>query len=240
LNKARSQTQEVLTSSLGLHVLPRPNQAGKRNLGYACPLSLSLPFAMSKTSNTSDLSPHVALGVALGLVLLAMLGRFVSIHGLGNFTPVGAVALFAGCYLKDRKLALLVPFTALLLTDCVIGLHSLLPVVYACFGFTVWLGMRLASAPEGSVEKHVQPKRVLGGALLSALCFFVVTNFAVWASTSMYAHTGAGLVQCFTMALPFFRNDLAGTLVYSALLFGGYALYQQRVLRGAAQPVGRG
>ncbi len=172
-----------------------------------------------------NLTPNTAVLVALGLVVLAMLGRFVSIDGLGNFTPVGAVALFAGCYLKDRKLALLVPITAMLLSDLVIGLHNLIPVVYACFGFTLYLGMRLS---RGGNAKQVSGLRVLGYALSSSAVFFAVTNFAVWASTNMYAHTVSGLGQCFWMAVPFFRNDLYGTLIYSALLFGGYAFYQQR------------
>jgi hypothetical protein len=167
-----------------------------------------------------NLTPNTAVLVALGLVVLAMLGRFISVEGLGNFTPVGAVALFAGCYLKDRKLALLVPITAMLLSDLVIGLHSLIPVVYACFGFTLYLGARLAHRVSGL--------HVLGYALSSSAVFFVVTNFAVWASTNMYSHTFSGLGQCFWMAVPFFRNDLYGTLIYSALLFGGYAFYLQR------------
>ena len=175
--------------------------------------------------NSAEFTPNVAIGVALALVLLAMLGRFVSVDGLGNFTPVGAVALFAGCFLKNRKLALLVPITALVLSDIVLGWHSLVLVVYACFALTLWFGMLLA--------KRFSASRVLGFALLSALNFFVVTNFAVWATSSMYPHTFAGLGQCFWLAVPFFRNDLAGTLIYSALLFGGYALYQARVRKFA-------
>jgi hypothetical protein len=170
----------------------------------------------------SSITPEMSIIIALGLVLLAMLGRFVSLEGLGNFTPVGAVALFAGCYLKDRKLALLVPASAMIFSDALIGFHALVPVVYACFALTVWMGMRLRS--------QVSSVRVLSYALLSALNFFVVTNLAVWIFTGMYPLNGAGLAQCFALALPFFRNDLLGTLIYSGLLFGGYALLQQRLL----------
>ena len=177
------------------------------------------------TEDSPEFTPNVAIGVALALVLLAMLGRFVSVDGLGNFTPVGAVALFAGCFLKNRKLALLVPITALVLSDIVLGWHALVPVVYACFALTLWFGTLLA--------KKLSASRVLGFALLSALNFFVVTNFAVWASSNMYPHTLAGLAQCFWLAVPFFRNDLCATLIYSALLFGGYALYQARARKFA-------
>ena len=158
--------------------------------------------------------------IAVALAALAIFGRFLSVGEFGNFTPVGAVALFAGCYLRDRKLAILVPFAALLLSDAVLGFHSLMPVVYACFALTTWLGMQLRTRISGL--------RVLGFALSGSLCFFILTNFAVWATSGMYPLTGAGLAQCFTMALPFFRNDLMGTLFYSGLLFGGLQLLQAR------------
>jgi hypothetical protein len=169
-----------------------------------------------------QISPQASIGIALALVLLAMLGRFISVDGWGNFTPVGAVALFAGCYLRDKKLALLVPATAMVLSDLAIGLHSLLPVVYACFALTVCLGMRMKGRASGY--------SVLGNALVGSMVFFVVTNFAVWLAGSMYPMSFAGLGQCFVMAIPFFKNELIGTLLYSALLFGGYALIQKRAL----------
>ena len=196
-----------------------------------------MPHNPSKLNpeNSGEFTPNVAIGVALALVLLAMLGRFVSVEGLGNFTPVGAVALFAGCFLKNRKLALLVPITALVLSDIVLGWHALVPVVYACFALTLWFGTLLAdkSRRTGDTANNLSAPRVLGFALLSALNFFVVTNFAVWATSGMYPHTLAGLGSCFWLAVPFFRNDLCGTLIYSALLFGGYALYQARVRKFA-------
>ena len=55
-------------------------------------------------------------------------------------------------------------------------------------------------------------------ALLSATIFFVITNFAVWMSGTMYPLTIDGLLLCYTMAIPFFGNTLAGTLFYVSLL----------------------
>jgi hypothetical protein len=59
--------------------------------------------------------------------------------------------------------------------------------------------------------------------------FFVVTNFGVWLGSGMYAHSAAGFVACYTAAIPFFRNTVAGDLFYSALLFGGFALLQRLI-----------
>jgi len=46
----------------------------------------------------------------------------------------------------------------------------------------------------------------------------------VWAFGTMYAHNFVGLIQSYTMAIPFFKNSLAGDLFYTAVLVGGYEL----------------
>ena len=64
--------------------------------------------------------------------------------------------------------------------------------------------------------------------------FFIVTNFGVWLVGNLYPKTLAGLAGCYVAAIPFFRNTLAGNVVYTLVLFGGFALAQRYlpVLRG--------
>ena len=64
--------------------------------------------------------------------------------------------------------------------------------------------------------------RIAGAALASSTVFFIATNFAVWAFSPMYAKTFEGLVLCYTMAIPFFQNTIAGDLVWSGAIFGTY------------------
>jgi hypothetical protein len=53
----------------------------------------------------------------------------------------------------------------------------------------------------------------------------MVSNFAVWVFSGIYAKTLAGLVQCYVMAIPFFRGTFASDLIYTPLLFSvPYAL----------------
>ncbi|MBM3818918.1 MAG: hypothetical protein FJW14_07875 [Acidimicrobiia bacterium] len=59
------------------------------------------------------------------------------------------------------------------------------------------------------------------------MLFYVVTNFAVWASTTLYPLTWAGLVTCYIAALPFFRNSLLGDMGFAVLLFGGFAVLER-------------
>jgi hypothetical protein len=159
-----------------------------------------------------------SLPLVLGLIALAAVGRYLPyiVPGLGNFTPVFAVALFGGAYLADKRVALLVPMLAMLVTDVFIGFHNLMWLVYGCMALCAYLGMRM--------QNRVSAGGVLGSALAGSLLFFIASNVAVWLSASMYPMTPQGLAECFFMALPFWRNELLGSLGWSLLLFGSYAL----------------
>jgi len=61
-------------------------------------------------------------------------------------------------------------------------------------------------------------------AVSASVIFFALTNFGVWLLSGMYSHDVTGLLACYTAAIPFLQNSLAGALFYSAVLFGGMAL----------------
>jgi len=73
-----------------------------------------------------------------------------------------------------------------------------------------------------AVRRSKSVETVIGASLLGSVSFFLATNWAVWQFTSMYAHTPAGLFNCYLMALPFFRGTLMGDLFYTAVLFGSF------------------
>ena len=79
-------------------------------------------------------------------------------------------------------------------------------------------------------REKITVARVAGAAIGSSLTFFVLSNFAVWyfGHGRLYPMTLAGLTTCYIAALPFFRNDVAGNLAYSAIMFGSYAWMQAR------------
>ena len=68
--------------------------------------------------------------------------------------------------------------------------------------------------------------RLAGAGLLSGTMFFVVTNLGVWAfgGGARYPLTGAGLVECYVMALPYLRNTLISMAVFLPLLFSRVSL----------------
>ena len=79
--------------------------------------------------------------------------------------------------------------------------------------------------------------RVLGYSLAGSVLFFIVTNFGAWLGASMYPQTMAGLGAAYVAGIPFFQWTVLGTLFYSALLFGGFALLRKQVPALRAQTV---
>ena len=136
-----------------------------------------------------------------------------------NMTSITAVALFGGAYLSDKRLAFLVPFAALLLSDFVLGFYGHMEVVYGSFALVVCIGLLL--------RKRRSPLRIAGAALASSILFFIITNFGVWAFGSLYPKTMAGLAACYVAAIPFFQNTLIGDALYTAVLFGSFALAER-------------
>jgi hypothetical protein len=157
--------------------------------------------------------------IIAAIIAVAALFRFLP-HP-PNFVPLTAIALFAGAYITDKRLAFLIPIGALFISDVIIGFHSTMIFVYASLIAMVGIGMLLQN------RKRVAPIAI--ATLAGSILFFVVTNFGVWAMTTMYPKTIEGLMSCYVAAIPFFRNALAGDIVYVTLLFGSFALAQRWV-----------
>ncbi|MGD2159736.1 MAG: hypothetical protein PVG94_01035 [Gammaproteobacteria bacterium] len=138
-----------------------------------------------------------------------------------NVSPVAAMALFGGVYFSDKRVAFLVPFLALLLSDFLIGLHDTMIYVYAGFALTVVIGFW--------IRQKLNVSRIAFAVIVSSLLFFVISNFGAWLSSGLYPMTTDGLMQAYIAAIPFFQNSLLGNMVFATLLFGGFALLQRNI-----------
>ena len=136
------------------------------------------------------------------LFLLAVLSRWVS-H-FWNFTLLGGAFLFAGAYFTDKKIAVLLMLSAMLVSDYVIGWHDQMPVVYFAYLIVVALGFLLN--PQSSRLK------IVGYSTLGSFIFYVVTNFAVWYQGALYPMTFSGLIQCYVMGIPFYGNQIVSDI----------------------------
>lgn len=159
--------------------------------------------------------------LALALIVIAAALR-IAPHPW-NFTPIGAMALFSGALVRDRRLAFAFPLLALFVGDLFVGFYklSVMLLVYASFLLSVLIGRWL--------KDHRSLGRISGATLLGAIQFFLVTNFAVWWLLNSYPKTPAGLTACYLAGLPFFWNTLAGDAFYCAVFFGAFALAERFV-----------
>jgi hypothetical protein len=177
---------------------------------------------------------------ALLLIALGVLSRIVP-HP-PNAVPMGAIALYAGARLP-RRWAFLVPVAAMLLSDLVMdfghfyawsGFDPARLVSYATFAAIAALG----SLPrrEGAALSWTRLARWSGMSLMASTIFFVMSNLAAWRAPELgYPATFAGLVTCFTMAIPFFPYTLLADLAGTTLLFFGLDPLRERLLRARKQ-----
>lgn len=137
-----------------------------------------------------------------------------------NFAAVGAVGLFAAARLGFWP-GLLVLAAALGVKDVGVYLTRGFPAdppTWLCFPLYVVLGSAFLRNTES-------PVRIGGTALAGSLAFFLTSNFCSWWNQTLpYGYSFAGLVDCYTAAIPFYRGTFAGDLLYSGILFGLHAV----------------
>lgn len=160
-----------------------------------------------------------------------------------NFAPIAAMALFGAMTFKSRWAALMFPLAAMLVSDTAIevayqagisqswGFHKGMWVIYPLMMAIGAMGLFFKEERSGLGK--------LGGlSLTSSLLFFTVSNFAVWAGSSMYSKDATGLLQCYVAAVPFLQWTILGDLCFTGILFGTWALAQSQFPVLRLRPIG--
>lgn len=142
------------------------------------------------------------------LVLIAVVSRLVTHQW--NFTAMGAVAVVAGFLISSRPLALATVLSSLLISDFVLGFHNTMIAVYIGYALMALIGIFMAS------NKF---SRIVAVSFIGSVTFFVVSNLGVWFEGQLYPQTFSGLVNCFEMAVPFFRNEMISTMLLAPALY---------------------
>jgi hypothetical protein len=153
--------------------------------------------------------------LAILFVLFAVGFRFLP-HPMA-FTPVAAALLYFGARMPRKHVWIPVALLAasdVILTKLVYG-YPLPADTFISWAY--YLAIVLFG---GVLMTNSKPWRVLGAALGASVFFFIISNFGVWAAWTMYPKTLAGLTAAYSAGLPFFRNDVAGDLAFTALFFG--------------------
>lgn len=170
--------------------------------------------------------------ISLAIVLVASTRLIPAEYRLLNFTAMGALALFVAARVGLWQ-SILITSAAMLASDAVqLWQHNYdamyLPFAATYGGLAIYavLGRKLIGESENLVT-------IGSTAILASVLFFLVTNFASWVSPIHgYDRSMAGLLDCYTQALPFYRGTLFGDLFFSSALFSiyTYATQDRRVL----------
>ena len=126
-----------------------------------------------------------------------------------NFSPVLAVGIFSGFYFKQFYLSLFIVILSMFIGDLYLGFHSTMFFTYISLAVAVIIGLYI---------KHFKFTEILFSGLASSVSFFIITNFGAWLTLEMYEKNFAGLLQSYTLAIPFFHNTLISTFLYLILL----------------------
>jgi len=138
-----------------------------------------------------------------------------------GFTPVAASLLFFGA--RGEKRRMWIPLALMVTSDVLLNTFRYaypltwdLFVTWAWYAAILWLGTNL--------RENARPLRVIGAALASSVSFFLISNFTVWLSGTMYPITLSGLTVCYSMGLPFFRRGLESDLLFTCVMFAAPGL----------------
>ncbi|MDB5280647.1 MAG: hypothetical protein JWR61_5602 [Ferruginibacter sp.] len=181
---------------------------------------------------TEKINPRFAVLAIFMLAVAAMrIPNAAQLTPWANFTPIGAMGLFGGTYFTKQWKAILFPLLTLFASDLMIqafifnGKYGIMYSgwywIYGIFIFITFIGKWLI--------KKVTVKNVLLAAVTASLTHWLLADFTVWGGGGTDLRTmlplsrdWAGLQQCYIQGFPFMRNFLAGTLVYSGIMFGAF------------------
>ena len=144
------------------------------------------------------------LKLFIGVLLVISVSRFIP-HP-PNFTSLIALSFYVPVVFGTIYLP--VVLLSFVITDLLIGFHNIL---FFTWGSVVVIGLFSRLFISSGLKLRIT------GALAGAFLFFIITNFGVWV-TGSYGYTIKGLIDCYTMAIPFFVYTLMSTLIFSLII----------------------
>ena len=158
------------------------------------------------------------------LVLLLLVVISAVLPHSANVTPIGALGLFAGTYVRKQGF-LLLPVAAALFADLTtVGVYSVLIM------FFVYTGHLVSSLCGRYLVRDKKLSTRLPVAVIAAsVGFYLVSNLGNW--WVYQPHTWEGVVECYTLGLPYLLRTLIGNVIYSTLFFGIVELLRRLVSR---------
>ena len=164
--------------------------------------------------------------IPISLILILVVSRLIP-HP-PNFTPVVTVAIMSGYFFKDKFFSISVLLISMLLSDLFIGFHKNMIFVYLSL-VTITLIFQI-------YFKKLNHKNLIIYGFLGSLTFFLISNFGVWLIGDLYQKNLNGIIECYYMALPFFKNTIFSTFFFSYLVyFANYLMsnFYQKIIKNS-------
>ena len=143
----------------------------------------------------------------IGVILFLAFSRLIP-HP-PNFTPVISIALLSGYFFSNIYLSVTVLLISIFISDFFLGFYE--NMIYVYFTFI------LINLIFFKISYKINFKNLYLFSCFATLIFYLVSNFSVWATGTLYEKNLAGLINCYVLAIPFLKNTLISTLFYSYL-----------------------
>src|SRR5262245_48975342 len=166
--------------------------------------------------------PRPIWSLAIAATFISIVIRLVpSPSRLPNFTPIGALCLYAGARLPLWA-AFGLPIGAMLISDYLLRYRPSWST-YLCY---------LLSIATGLLLRHTKSVWIIGlASLVMNLLFFFVTNLTAWYSMrgDFYEDSFQGAVTALIAGIPFHRGTFFGDLIFVPAFFLLHALATRTV-----------
>jgi hypothetical protein len=147
--------------------------------------------------------------------------------GFPNFSPIGAICIFAGSLIPKKWLSILVSLGMIFITDALMeisnpgmGFYPGQYLVYISYIFITIYGF--------SFKSNLNWTKVIQAPIFATAIFFIVSNFGCFLTMSEYSKDLSGLILCYTKALPFINGTLISNIIFIPALFGGYYMVNNK------------
>jgi hypothetical protein len=154
---------------------------------------------------------------------------------IANFTPLGAMALFGGCYYENRWNAYLLPLITLWISDLLLNRFIYFHEWIFFYDGAIWVyGSFALIVMIGGLITQVTIKNVVLAGVAGAVIHWIVSDIGMWLNggTNLmgvpFSRDWKGLWECLYLAIPLMRNMIVGDLVFGAVFFGTFELMQRR------------
>jgi len=141
----------------------------------------------------------------ISLILILALSRLMP-HP-DNFTPIIALAIMSSYFFRNINFSYSVMLFSMLLADFFIGFYSYMLFVYISLFLIVLIFFK--------ISKKMNYKNLFIFSFFGSVIFFLISNFGVWLVGNLYERNINGLIECYFMAIPFFKNTIISTLIFS-------------------------